>query len=60
MKYPLRTYKEKVFARKDDVLDYFNSLEDLLSFKEDLKYRWDLSLEDDIPKKWNIPKNISR
>lgn len=60
LKYPLRTYKERIFAQKNDVLDYFNSLEDLLSFKEDLKYRWDLSLEDDIPKKWNIPKYISR
>ena len=60
LKYPLRTCKEKIFAQKNDILDYFDSLEDLLSFKEDLKYRWDLTLEEDIPKKWNIPKKISR
>lgn len=60
VKYPIRINDKKIFARKDSVLDYFQSLNDLILFKEDLKYRWDLSLENDIPKKWSLPLNICR
>lgn len=57
LNYPLRKNCHKK-AKKDSVLDYFQSIEELIAFKEDLLYRWDLSLEKDIPKKWNLPRRI--
>jgi hypothetical protein len=32
----------------------------LLQLKEDIKYRWDLSLEKDLTEKYNLPRNIVR
>ena len=57
--YPIRRNNHQS-NQKNSILDYFSSEKDLLDFKEDLFYRWDLSLEKDIPEKWNIPKNICR
>ena len=59
LQYPLRKNCHD-YAIKNDVLDYFNSQEQLLQLKEDIKYRWDLSLEKDLTEKYNLPKNIVR
>ena len=59
LKYPLRNNIHS-FMKKNDVLDYFNSVEELLALKEDLYFRWDLSIENDLKNKYNIPLNILR
>lgn len=58
LQYPLR--KNNHDFRKKYVLDYFSSIDDLLSLKEDLKYRWDLTIEKDLPKKYNLSLRILR
>lgn len=59
LQYPLRKNNHS-FAKKESVLDYFNSEELLLSLKEDLKSSWWLSIEVDLVKKYNIPLDILR
>lgn len=59
LEYPLRKNNHS-FARKDSILDYFDSEETLLNLKEDLKLSWWLSIEVDLIKKYNIPLNILR
>lgn len=44
LNYPLRTNNHESM-KKNSYLDYFNSLKELLNLKEDLFYRWDLSIE---------------
>ena len=46
--------------KKDSILDYFNSEKDLLNLKDDLYYRWDLEIENDLTKKYNIPLKVLR
>ena len=55
--YPLRKNNHDA-ARKDEVLDYFENEEKLLELKEDLCYRWDLKIENDLVEKYNIPLKI--
>lgn len=59
LNYPLRRNNHDA-ARKDQVSDYFSSKEELINLKEDLLYRWDLKIENDIVEKYNIPLNIIR
>lgn len=59
LQYPLRRNNHDSVI-KNKVLDYFNSKEQLLQLKEDLKYRWDLMIEGDLDKQYNIPLNILR
>jgi len=44
LNYPLRINNHESI-KKNSYLDYFNSLKELLNLKEDLFYRWDLSIE---------------
>ena len=59
LSYPLRRNNHDS-NKKDKVLDYFNSEKDLLNLKDDLYYRWDLEIEKDLTKKYNIPLKILR
>ena len=52
--YPLRTNNHDC-NKKNDILDYFSSEQQLIELKEDLLYRWDLSIEFDLQKKYNLP-----
>ena len=54
--YPIRS--KNFHAQKS--LENFLTVEELLLLKEDIKFRWDLSLENDIPKKFNISKDLVR
>lgn len=57
--YPLRKNNHDS-NKKDEILDYFDSEEELLALKEDLYYRWDLEIEKDLTIKYNIPLSIVR
>lgn len=59
LNYPLRKNNHESM-KKNSYLNYFNSLEELLNLKEDLLYRWDLSMEKELIKKYNIPLKILR
>lgn len=59
LSYPLRRNNHDS-NKKDKVLDYFSSEKDLLNLKDDLYYRWDLEIEKDLTKKYNIPLKILR
>ena len=59
LSYPLRKNNHDSNT-KDSILDYFNSEKDLLDLKDDLYYRWDLKIENDLTKKYNIPLKILR
>ena len=59
LNYPLRRNNHES-VKKDSYLDYFNSLDELLSLKEDLLYRWDLTIEEDLLKKYSVPLKILR
>lgn len=56
--YPLR--KNNHYAIRKSVNDYFKDTKDLIALKEDLLYRWDLTIEKDLVKKYNIPLKIIR
>ena len=56
LNYPLRHNIHS--SVKKNYLDYFNSEEELIQCKEDLKYNWELSLETDIKNKYNIPLRL--
>lgn len=60
LSYPIRPYQSKTCLKKDNIKDYFKSMEKLISLKEDLKYRWDLSIETDLVKLYNLPVKIIR
>lgn len=59
LNYPLRK-NNHASQKKIEILDYFQSETDLLKLKDDLKYRWDLTIEVDLIKKYNIPLQILR
>lgn len=59
LKYPLRSNNHQS-TLKNSYLDYFSSLQDLIDLKEDLLYRWDLTIEEDLLKKYNIPLSVLR
>lgn len=56
--YPLR--KNNHDFNKKELLDYFQSEKPLLELKHDLLYRWDLTIEKDLIKKYKIPLQILR
>ena len=56
--YPLRENNHD--SQKKDWSDYFTSEEDLFLLKDDLSFRWDLSIENDLTKKYNIPLRVLR
>lgn len=55
--YPIRQDNHES-QLKNSIYDYFESEEDLLNLKNDLYYRWDLSIEQDLTKQYNIPVRI--
>lgn len=57
--YPLRKHNHDS-VKKNKILDYFSNEQDLLELKEDLLYRWDLSIETDLTQKYKIPLKIIR
>ena len=59
LSYPLRKNNHDS-NKKDKITDYFNSEKELLDLKEDLQYRWDLGIENNLTKKYNIPLKILR
>lgn len=59
LNYPLR-HNNHDSQRKDKLNDYGLDENTIIQLKEDILYRWDLTIEIDIPKKWNIPKEIIR
>ena len=59
LKYPLRN-NNHFSIKKNSYLDYFSSLEELLQLKEDLLYRWDLTIENNLLNKYNIPLKVLR
>lgn len=59
LQYPLRLNNHDS-VKKDSILDYFSTEEELINLKEDLKYRWDLTVEQDLTNKYNIPLKILR
>ena len=61
LSYPLRDNKVKVFAQKNNLEDYDVQVDDIINLKEDLKYRWDLTLEEDLKNKYQyLPLRIIR
>lgn len=59
LNYPLRNNNHEA-SRKDDIKNYFSDINELISLKEDLLYRWDLEIENDLTKKYNLPIRIIR
>lgn len=59
LNYPLRRNNHDA-NKKDSVIDYFKNEEELLQLKDDLLYRWDLEIENDLAKQYNIPVKIIR
>ena len=59
LSYPLRKYNHDS-NKKNEITDYFKNEKDLLALKDDLYYRWDLSIETDLINKYNIPLKIIR
>lgn len=59
LQYPLR-FQDHQSQRKNQVLNYFTSEEELLNLKDDLKFRWDLGIETDLVIKYSIPLKILR
>lgn len=59
LKYPLRKNNHDA-NKKDTIIDYFKNEEELLHLKNDLLYRWDLEIENDLAKQYNIPVKIIR
>lgn len=57
--YPLRRYNHDSL-KKETLKDYNLTEKSIIELKEDLKYRWDLTLDFGLYKKWNIPVNILR
>lgn len=58
--YPLRKDKGRPSACKNNIQDYFQNENELISLKDDLKYRWDLTIEEDLKQKYNIPLRVLR
>lgn len=59
LSYPLRLNNHDSM-KKNNIEDYFVNKELLLELKEDLLYRWDLTIENDLTKKYNIPLRVLR
>ena len=59
LNYPLRKNNHDS-NKKDSITDYFKDEEELLQLKNDLLYRWDLEIENDLAKLDNIPVKIIR
>lgn len=59
LKYPLRNNNHDA-QKKNQIQDYFENENELLLLKDDLKYRWDLSIETDLKDKYDIPLKILR
>lgn len=59
LKYPLRENDHSSML-KNNIQDYFNTQNELLQLKEDLLYRWDLTIEQDLTKKYNLPLLVIR
>ena len=57
--YPLRNNNHD-YLIKNSIEDYFNSEEELLQLKNDLLFRWDLTIENDLLNKYHIPLKIIR
>lgn len=58
LNYPLREHNHD--SVKKELLDYFSNEDDIYLLKDDLKYRWDLSIEQDLVNRYNIPLRVIR
>lgn len=58
--YPIRPRFSQKCQEKNDVEEYFDNLDSLLALKDDLKFRWDLSIEEDLRKIYNLPLRVIR
>lgn len=58
LSYPLRNNNHD--ANRKEIEDYFSNIQQLLSLKEDLLYRWDLEIERDLAQKYKIPIKVLR
>ena len=58
LSYPLRNNNHD--SQKKGWQDYFSSEDEIYLLKDDLKYRWDLSIETDLAVKYNIPLKLVR
>ena len=59
LNYPIRKIRYNA-NRKILITDYFKSIKQLEELKHDLKYNWELSIEKDLVKKYNLPVIIIR
>ena len=59
LSYPLRKNNHNS-NKKDEITDYFKNEKELLNLKDELLYRWDLTIENDLVKKYNIPLKVIR
>lgn len=59
LQYPLRD-NDHTSKQKNTLIDYNLTEDTVLSIKEDLLYRWDLSVEKDLFYKYNIPLRLIR
>lgn len=59
LSYPLREQNHDA-NKKSDLSDYFDNEEDIYLLKNDLKYRWDLTIENDLTQKYNLPIRVLR
>ena len=46
--------------KKNSIVDYFQNETELLQLKDDLLYRWDLEIENDLAKQYSIPLRVIR
>lgn len=56
LQYPLRNNDHS--SQRKNFFDYFKNEEDIIKLKEDLYYSWNLSIEEDLAKKYNIPLKL--
>ena len=59
LSYPLRKNNHNS-NKKDEITDYFKNEKELLNLKDELLYRWDLTIENDLVKKYNISLKVIR
>lgn len=59
LNYPLRLNNHDS-TKKNKIEDYFDNINKLLELKDDLLYRWDLTIENDLLIKYNLPLKVLR
>lgn len=59
LSYPLREQNHDA-NKKNELSDYFDNEQDIYLLKDDLKFRWDLTIENDLVQKYNLPIRVLR